>query len=141
MVKVMDKEIVKEPVKENRKMDRRIFSYYLPVTEAESIQQIGVMTDISLGGFKLDSRGPIPNGQVNYFRLSLTPDISSRASLVFAGRSKWCHRDLVDPSVFNVGFEIVDLAPEDKPIYQLLFDKYGLKNNGLADRRTDFVWR
>ena len=126
---------------EQRKLDRRNFSYYMPVTDAETAEQVGIMTDISLGGFKLDSRQPIPNGQLNHLRLNLTYDLTPQAALKVFGRSKWCHPDYVDPSIYNVGFEIVNLAPDDKVILQRVFERYGLQNNGIGNNNGNYLWK
>ena len=110
---------------ERRRIERRSFSYYMPVSDFATSQQAGVMTDISPGGFKLDSRQPIPAGKVNRFRLNLTSDLAPRAFLVFSGRSKWCQPDTLYPSIYNIGFEITNISPEDKPIFQRIFEQYG----------------
>ena len=128
-------------VKEQRKMDRRNFSYYMPVTDADSSKQVGIMTDISLIGFKLDSRQPIPNGQVNRLRLDLTYDLAPQAALVFAGRSKWCHPDYIDPSIYNVGFEIVNMLPDEKVIFQRVFERYGSQANGIGNNTGNYLWK
>jgi PilZ domain len=114
-------------LKEQRKMQRRDFSYYMPVSDAETAEHVGIMTDISLGGFKLDSRQPIPNGQLSHIRLELSYDLAPQAGLDLVGRSKWCHPDYVGPSIYNVGFEIVNILPDDKIILQRVLDKYGLQ--------------
>ena len=128
-------------VKEQRKMDRRNFSYYMPVTDADSSKQAGIMTDISLIGFKLDSWQPIPNGQVNHLRLDLTYDLAPQATLVLTGRSRWCHPDHVEPTIYNVGFEIVNMAPDDKVILQRVFERYGLQNNGIGNNKGNYLWK
>jgi hypothetical protein len=124
--------------RERRKIDRRNFSYYIPVTDAATTEQVGIMTDISLGGFKLDSQRPIPEGQVNRLRLNLTNEIASQESLVFVGRSKWCQPDYIDPSTYNVGFEVVNMTPSDAIIFQRMFEKYGSKNNN--NQIGNYLW-
>jgi hypothetical protein len=109
-----------------RKADRKILSYYLPVLDAVSIKTLGIMTDISKGGFRVDSQEPIPAGQVNYLRLDVSIDIAAQAYLMFTSRSKWCHPDYINPSIYNVGFEIIDIEHEDALIYQRVSEKYGL---------------
>lgn len=112
---------------EQRKKERKNLSYYLPVSDVDSTKQIGILVDISPEGFKLDSPEPIPDGQVCHFRLYLTNAISTQDSLVFSGRSKWCRPDYINPSTYNVGFELVDMSPEDAQLFQNLFEKYGSK--------------
>ena len=45
--------------------------------------------------------------------------------MVFIARSKWCHPDQIDPTLFDAGFEIVNMAPSDLTIFRLLFERYG----------------
>ena len=129
--------------KERRKIDRRNFSYYMPVTDAASTEQVGIMTDISLGGFKLDSREPIPSGQVNRLRLNLTNEIAPQASLVFLGRSRWCQPDYIDPSIYNVGFEVVNMPPGDTIIFQRMFEKYGSQADSSQTNsyQNNYLWK
>ena len=110
---------------ERRRIGRRPFSYYMPVSDVATSRQVGVMTDISLEGFKLDSRQPIPDGQVNHFRLNLTTEIAPKASVVFTGRSKWCQPDDLYPSIYNVGFEITNISRDDKLVIQRVYENYG----------------
>jgi len=112
-------------IPERRRIERRPFSYYMPVSDFATSQQAGVMTDISLGGFKLDSRQPIPSGRVHRFRLNLTSDVGPKAFLELTGRSKWCKPDTLYPSIYNIGYEITKISPEDRPILQRLFEQYG----------------
>lgn len=110
---------------EKRKITRRDFTYYMQVSDEVSKQLIGYLTDISTGGFRLDSPKQIPAGQDFRMQIQLTADIADKNSMVFIGRSKWCHQDHVDPNTYNVGFEIVNMASGDRVIFQRMFDKYG----------------
>jgi len=99
------------------------------------------MTEISLTGFKLDSQVPIPTGEVDSFRLNLTNEISRKAFIVFYGRSKWCQRDPIDPSIYNVGYEIVNISADDAPIYQRVFEKYGSSTFDYRVNTGNYLWR
>ena len=128
-------------IKERRTMDRRNLLYYLQVTDATSTERVGIMVDISPGGFKLDSREPIPNGSINRLRVNITNDVASQASLVFAGRSKWCRPDHIEPSIYNVGFEVINLSPMDALIYQRVFEKYGSQTNAIGNNKDNYLWK
>ena len=126
---------------EHRKMERRNSSYYIPVADADSSKQIGIITDISLRGFKLDSQKPIPNGQVSHFRLGLTTEIAPRAFLEFSGRSRWCRPDDIEPSIYNVGFEIFNMPPGDALVYQRVFEKYGSPTIAIGNNNGNYLWK
>ena len=126
---------------DKRKIDRRDFTYYMQVKDATTKQIVGYLSDISTGGFKLDSQTEIPPGKDFRLHIDLTPDIANQNSMVFIARSKWVHRDHVDPFTFNVGFEITNMAPGDMLIFQRMFDKYGSQNTMKSKGSDDYLWK
>ena len=126
---------------DKRKITRRDFTYYMQVTDDLSKQLIGYLTDISTRGFRLDSPKQIPPGHDFRMQIQLTADIADKNSMVFVARSKWCHPDHVDPNTYNVGFEIIHMAPSDMVIFQRMFDKYGSQNTMKNKSSDDYLWR
>ncbi len=126
---------------DKRKINRRNFTYYMQVTNDITKELLGYLSDISTGGFKLDSQNQIPPGQDFRLHIELTPDIADKNSMIFIARSRWCHRDHIDPNTFNVGFQIVNMAPGDLVIFQRMFDKYGTENRSSGKSADDYLWR
>lgn len=126
---------------DKRKIARRDFTYYMQVTDELSKQLIGYLTDISTGGFRLDTSKQIPAGQDFRMQIQLTSDVADKNSMTFVARSKWCHPDHVDPNTYNVGFEIVQMAPGDTMIFQRMFDKYGAEKRAKGKSSNDYLWR
>jgi len=126
---------------DKRKISRRDFTYYMQVTDDLSKQLIGYLTDISTGGFRLDTPKQIPAGQDFRMQIQLTPDIAEQNSMSFIARSKWCHPDHVDPNTYNVGFEIVKMSPSDMVVFQRMFDKYGAEKRMKSKSSNDYLWR
>lgn len=126
---------------DKRKINRRDFSYYMQVTNEATKELLGYLSDISTGGFKLDSPKKIAPGQDFRLHIELTPDIAEKNSMVFIARSKWCQPDNIDPSSFNVGFEIINMSPSDMAIFQRMFDKYGSENKVKNRGSDDYLWR
>jgi hypothetical protein len=124
-----------------RKINRRDFTYYMPVTDDLTKQLVGYLSDISTGGFKLDSQKEIRPGQDFRLQIELTADIADKTSMVFIARSKWSRRDHVDPNTFNVGFEIINISPSDMEIFQRMFEKYGSQNTTRSISSEDYRWR
>jgi hypothetical protein len=128
--------------KNNRKLNRREFTYYMQVTDDITKQLVGYLSDISTGGFKLDCDKQLPIGQDYRLSIQLTAEIADKTSMIFIARTKWCHPDHIDPTSYNVGFEIINMSPNDALIFQRMFEKYGAQNaaqkKGSAD---DFMWR
>ncbi len=126
---------------ERRKMDRRDASYYLSVMDPVTMRRRGIMTNLSLKGFKLDCHEQISIGEVDRFRLDLTKDIAPQTFLVFTGRSKWCQPDSIETSTYNVGYEIVNMSALDAIIYQSVFEKCGSQPDGNRSNNADYLWK
>ena len=126
---------------DKRKISRREFSYYMQVTNDVTKELLGYLSDISTGGFKLDSQKQIMPGQDFRLHIELTPDIADKNSMVFVARSKWCRKDHIDPTSFNVGFEIINMSPSDMTIFQRMFDKYGSESPSRSRGSDDYLWR
>lgn len=127
---------------DKRKIDRRDFTYYMQVKDEGTKQVIGYLSDISSGGFKLDCPKEIKPGQDFRMHIDLTPDLGSdQTAMVFIARSKWARPDHVDPSTFNVGFEIINIAPSDMLIFQRMFEKYGSVSTTRRRSSDDYLWR
>jgi len=125
---------------DKRKKARREFAYYMQVKDEATKQIIGYLADISTGGFKLDCPKQIPPGQDFRMQIDLTADVADKTSMVFVARSKWCRPDHIDPTSFNVGFEIINMAPSDMMIFQRIFEKYG-REQASQKSSSDYLWK
>ena len=126
---------------EKRKIPRRDFTYYMPVMDAMTKQLVGHLTDISTGGFRLDSLKQIAPGEDLRLQIQLTPDIANKEFMVFIARSKWCTRDRVDPNTYNVGFQIMNMSPTDLSIFKCMCEKYGAQKQAKSKNYNDYLWR
>jgi hypothetical protein len=70
--------------------------------------------------------------------MELSDEIANKKFMVFIARSKWCQRDHYDSSSYNVGFQIVNMAPGDAEIFTRMFEKYGSQNRNSA---SDYLWK
>lgn len=126
---------------DKRKLPRRDFTYYMPVADALTKQLVGHLTDISTGGFRLDSLKQIPLEQDLQLQIQLTPDVANKEFMVFIARSKWCCPDRIDPNTYNVGFQIVNMSPTDMSIFQRMCEKYGSQKQVKGKNYDDYLWR
>jgi PilZ domain len=110
---------------ERRNARRQKFTYYMPVTNDETQELVGHLTDISDFGIRLDCPTKQPIEQEYHLRMALTSDVADKAFMIFAARSKWCLEDKLTPNTYNVGFQIMDLDPADVKIFNLMVAKYG----------------
>ena len=124
---------------ERRKITRRTFSYYMRLMNEGTGELVGHLADISAGGFKMESQKPIPLELDFRFRIELSSDVADMSFMVFGARSKWCQRDPIDYSIFDVGFQITHMSPSDVEVFTRMFEKYGSKSNKGSDQ--DYLWR
>jgi len=115
-------------MKEKRKITRRFLLYYMRVYDATTRQQIGNMVDITPRGIMVVSEHPIPDEQTSRLRMELTNEVADKPFMEFSARSKWCEPDVI-PDMYNTGFEILDLAPEDSKIILQIIDEFGFRDN------------
>ncbi len=126
---------------ERRNLPRRVFSYYIRVLDDTSGQPLGHLADISIGGFRLDTLQALPINRDYRLRIDLTPDIAHKSFMVFTARSKWCQVDPIDPTLFNVGFQITNMTPGDYEIFTRMFEKYGTPSPQETKRKDDYLWK
>jgi len=112
-------------MKERRKADRFSLRYYTSVINTEANQKLGDLVDISAQGAMLVSDTPIPTGQTLFLRLPLDEDVFEKPALEFKALSIWCHPDM-EPNLYNIGLEILDLPPEDRNIISRIAVRYGI---------------
>ena len=124
---------------ERRKISRRNFSYYMRLMNDRTGELVGHLTDISTNGFKVDSPKIIPPNTDITFRVELTSEIANKTFMVFSARSRWCQHDNIDPTSYNVGFQITNITPGDLDIFARMFEKYGTQK---ANKSTnDYLWK
>lgn len=104
---------------------RKDFFYYLQLTDNETKQVVGHLSDISSGGFKLDSQKPMPTNRDFQFFMNLTSEVADKPFMVFMARSRWCRIDPIDPYIYNVGYQLTRIAPGDLEIFNRMMEKYG----------------
>jgi hypothetical protein len=61
--------------------------------------------------------------------------------MVFVARSKWCEVDPLDPFIYNVGFQLVNISPGDLDIFHRMMETYGKKvKDKRVDKRRSNLW-
>lgn len=119
---------------DRRHQERKDFSYYMRLVDNDTQDLVGHLVDISSGGFKLDSQAPIPINKDFRLRMDLTSEVANKPSMVFVARSRWCEVDPLDPFIYNVGFQLINISPADLEIIIRMMEKYG---KAVRDKRID----
>src|SRR5512133_3691874 len=112
--------------RERRSSNRRKFGYYMPVFDNNTQKIIGYLSNISSGGFKLESQKSLSPNSVYNLRLDLTPEFSRRSNIGFFARVVWSQPDPLSPMEFVHGFQIVSISPEEQAIFERIVAKYGV---------------
>ena len=129
----------KESSVERRKRERRTFSHYMRLMHENTGETVGHLVNISPQGFRLETLKAVPPNTDFPIRIELPGDLTDKPYMVFIARSRWCRPDRIDPTIFDAGFEVVDMTPADAEIFKLLFERYGTK--GTLKDNADYLWR
>jgi hypothetical protein len=117
-------------MKDKRKIDRRFLLYYMRVYDATTQKQIGNLVDITPRGIMVGSEHPLPEEQTTRLRVEVTDEVTDKPFLEFSAHSKWCEPDVIQ-NMYNTGFEILDLTPEDSEIIDHIIEEFGFRDNKL----------
>jgi hypothetical protein len=105
--------------------ERKDFIFYTQVIDQETQQVIGHLSDISSGGFKMDSQNVLPVNKDFRFRMNLSSEVADKPYMEFLARSRWCNVDPIDPYVYNIGCQLIQITPADLEIFNRMMEKYG----------------
>jgi len=109
---------------EKRTVPRKKIDMYMRILNDDTGEIIGHMVEASLIGLRIETVEAIPPNNDLYLRIELTPDLGSMPYIVFIARSKWCKMDAIQPNLFQVGFEIIEIVPEDEEVFKRIIQKY-----------------
>lgn len=110
---------------DKRTTPRKNFSFYMRVLNDDTEEILGHMVEVSSTGLRLETVGPLPLNKDYYLRIEITPDLGSVPFIVFIARTKWCKMDVIQPNLFRVGFEIIEIVPEDRDVFLRILEKFG----------------
>jgi len=110
---------------ERRTTPRKKFSYYLRIVDDDTQLILGHMVEVSAIGFQLDTTTALPVDKEYYLRVELTPDLGEKPYIIFIGRSRWCKMDTFEPNLYHVGFQMMEIMPDDKEIFLGILKKFG----------------
>lgn len=126
---------------ERRKVARKNFTYYMRVLDETTGKLLGLISDISTGGFKAEGNQPVPVGVVFRLRIDQTGELSNKTYMTFTARTRWCGKDPYDPTTYNIGFQILDMSPSDRDVFIRMFNTYGTQRDSHHRNNSDYIWR
>lgn len=123
---------------ERRLLMRRNFSYYMRVLDEATGNALGHVADISTGGLRLETKTPLPLNSTLRLRLDQMGEIANKNFMTFTARVRWCRQDYYDPTSYNIGVQVLNMAPSDYDIFVRMFNTYGTQK-GPGDMLN--TWR
>jgi len=125
---------------EKRKLSRKNFTYYMRVLDKNTGQLIGQIIDISTGGFKLESAKNLPKNVEMALCIDQVGQISTKTVIYFSAIARWCEHDPYDPTIYNVGFQLIDMTPGDYDVFVKMFNSYGEQKSSHHKSNSDYIW-
>jgi hypothetical protein len=89
------------------------------------------LADITMQGLKIDSQKALPVNKEYRLRIYTTIEVADKEFVEFTANARWCKSDPLEPSLFNIGFEIVGIDKSDANIVQRIVEKYTTKESSL----------
>lgn len=109
---------------ERRKLERKYLIVYSRVFERNLGRMLGYLGDLSLSGAMIISEQAQTVNSVMPLRFDL-PDLNlfSANQLDISARVAHCEPD-INPAFYNIGFEFLEVAPEQKEIIEKMMEAY-----------------
>ena len=112
---------------ERRHLPRKYLIIYSRVFERTLGKMLGYLADLSLDGAMIISEDRMTLGEMLELRLDLPdPQHFSTHNLYLSARVVRCDVD-ISPSFYNIGFEFLDVTPEQKSVFAKMMEVYEFK--------------
>jgi hypothetical protein len=108
-----------------RKDERHKNGCYLRVTDNFTHELLGYLSEISLGGFRLETPKPLKVGNFFSLRLEYTSEVIDKPYVILVAQSKWINSDPIMPNEFTQGFQIISMSASEMETYQNVVANYG----------------
>jgi hypothetical protein len=113
---------------ERRNRKRVYVMFYSRIRDRRTGELVGHLVDLTAEGALVVSEAPVEAGTLLPLQMELPDDISTRQFLKFDAQVAWCRKD-VDPSFYDMGFRLIDVAPEDMTVIIKFIDAYGFREH------------
>jgi hypothetical protein len=113
-------------MEERRKIPRKYLMFYARVFDRRTGELLGYLADLTSQGAMLISETPLESGLSFRLKMDLPDRFFERDHLNFEARSVWCSQD-VDPKLYNTGFQMVHVDPQDIEVIDQINERFGLR--------------
>jgi hypothetical protein len=102
---------------EKRKYERHRGGDYLRVIDSDTEEILGYITEMSLGGFRLESPKTLTLEKDYTLRLEYAIEEDDMRYIVLIARARWSQPDPIEPYETILGFQIVSIARSEEENY------------------------
>jgi hypothetical protein len=121
-VSALSKRFEKALEKLVRKYKRTRFETPLNVYDDDTDDHLGMMQDITVGGFMMLCENSLEAERDYSVKVELPADLKEKTHLVLEANCRWCKED--DDGKYKVGFMLKDLSDEEKTVIEVLVKEY-----------------
>ena len=115
-------------MKDARRRPRDVVDKFLPVTNRDTGDLIGYLTDVTVDGGMLESEQPLPEGGLMSLRVELSEPIEGSNNVDVQGRCVWNRKDR--NAVFhNVGIQFHEISDDTRRRIAQLAERYRLQTS------------
>ena len=118
---------------DRRKLTRKNLMAYSAVFDNKIGEQLGLLCDLTRYGLMIICKKGIDVGQDYELRIDLPEEPKFPKNMLrLQAKSVWSRPD-IDPKLVNIGFQFLDVNPEDEAIIEQMIDAYSFRReNGSA---------
>ena len=114
---------------ERRKAPRKSLMSYSQVFDLYGGQLLGYLGDLTLHGAMVIGEKQLARDTNVTLAIELPELDNVRATrMVIPARAVWCESD-ISPNYFNIGFEFLEVKPEQMGIIEAMMNKYEFRRN------------
>ncbi len=95
------------------------------VMDNDTEEILGYLTEISLGGFRLESPKNLTVEKDYTLRLEYAVEEKDMRYIVLIARARWSQPDPIEPYEYILGFQIVSIAHPGQEIYKGIVENFG----------------
>jgi len=113
-------------MRSERRTKKRIkISYYLPVNKAESLEVLGILTEINTTGLQVDTQALLSEGKAYHLHLDLMSSSLGVSDIDFSAEVRWIRPDPIQPNFYNIGLEITKISAAARNVIEKIIAIYG----------------
>jgi hypothetical protein len=113
---------------ERRNRKRVYMMFYSRIRDRHSGSLIGHLVDLTPDGALVVSETPVEVGAALSLQMELPEDVSDKQFIRYEARVAWCRKD-IDPTFYDIGLQLGNIAPEDIAIFKKFIDAYGFREH------------